>query len=85
MGSKRYVGIHRILGPRVTFCGLRGLKHWEQHPQRDRDVVAPLGAAWIETTLSGMITVRAVVAPRAGAWIETKSSDRVTRPAPPVR
>lgn len=42
----------------------RGLKRVKLFHAVNGELVAPRGGAWIETTLRGMITVRAAVAPR---------------------
>ena len=50
---------------------VRGLKHHVEHGGQDRDSVAPLTGAWIETRLGRVNVTRISVAPLTGAWIET--------------
>ena len=51
----------------------------------ERDLVAPLAGAWIETPARPSMILRPTVAPLAGAWIETRtrcSRGRWSRVAP---
>ena len=53
---------------------VRGLKLVKVNKFLTWREVAPRVGAWIETTITGVVTRTCHVAPRVGAWIETAQS-----------